>query len=239
MNIKHIGVIIPAKNEEQLLPRCLYSIFRAGELIPKSVKMDVILCVDSSNDNTLKIGQSIIRSQGTVLEINKTNVGFARKYATEEALRRYQGPLESFWLANTDADCEVPLDWLNNHLLWARQNIQALAGIVKVDSYAEHDNKVPLLFEKGYTIHNDGSHPHVHGANLGVRADVYKKIGGWNPLHTAEDHDLWNRLIALNLNVKSHAACFVMTSGRKQGRAPKGFADTLAALNELNNVSSR
>ena len=50
-------------------------------------------------------------------------------------------------------------------------------------------------FRETYEIRPDGSHPHVHGANLGVRADAYLRAGGWADLRTAEDHDLWRRLL--------------------------------------------
>jgi hypothetical protein len=39
--------------------------------------------------------------------------------------------------------------------------------------------------------YEDGTHPHVHGANLGIRADAYSDAGGWNDLTVAEDHCLW------------------------------------------------
>ena len=41
----------------------------------------------------------------------------------------------------------------------------------------------------------DGTHRHVHGANLGVRADLLDAVGGWRRLHTGEDHDLWQRAL--------------------------------------------
>lgn len=231
MKISHICVLIPAYNEEELLPRCLYSILEAALVIPRSVSVDIILCVDSSSDNTASIGKRIIGKGGAVLEISKKNVGIARHYATLEALKRYSGPLEGCWLANTDADCEVPGDWLETQLFWANKGMEAIAGIVKVDSYTEHEAQVPELFEKQYIIHADGTHPHVHGANLGIRADVWQAIGGWNFLPTAEDHDLWSRLKVSNPAIVSLAELFVITSGRKQGRAPHGFAGKVASYN--------
>ena len=82
-------------------------------------------------------------------------------------------------------------------------------------------------------IHPDGSHPHVHGANLGVRADAYLKAGGWSHVETGEDHDLWSRLTEAGLRRLSSSAITVLTSGRRVGRAPNGFAEALAAHNEL------
>jgi hypothetical protein len=81
-------------------------------------------------------------------------------------------------------------------------------------------------------MHGDGTHPHVHGANIGVRADVYLEAGGWTPLETGEDHDLWNRLSGSGCTKRSIAQLKVITSGRRIGRAPHGFAEALAAHNE-------
>jgi hypothetical protein len=73
---------------------------------------------------------------------------------------------------------------------------------------------------------------HVHGANLGVRADVYRRAGGLRDLRTAEDHDLWRRLIQLSARTVSTSRIEVVTSSRRVGRAPHGFADSLAAYNK-------
>jgi hypothetical protein len=87
-------------------------------------------------------------------------------------------------------------------------------------------------FRKSYRIEADGTHPHVHGANIGVRADAYLRAGGWMNLATAEDHDLWHRLQHQGERRLSDARLWVMTSGRRLGRAPMGFAAALAAHNE-------
>src|ERR1035438_132616 len=89
----------------------------------------------------------------------------------------------------------------------------------------------PQRFRLTYLIHSDGTHPHVHGANIGIRADAYLESGGWRHLMTAEDHDLWQRLHRGNHRRRSDASLRVVTSGRRIGRAPHGFANALAAHN--------
>jgi hypothetical protein len=103
---------------------------------------------------------------------------------------------------------------------------------VDVDHFTEHRTIVESRFRMTYQINADGTHPHVHGANLGVRADAYRIAGGWHALQTAEDHDLWRRLCAAG-NHLSDASLQVITSGRRVGRAPLGFAGALAAHNEF------
>ena len=235
MNAKnwHVCILIPACNEEKLLPRCLKSILVATAHLPSNVTADIILAVDSSTDHSAEIGNKFLNKNGVVVTLEKYNVGAARKLAATISLERYKGELRYCWLANTDADCKVPPNWLIKQIKLANQGYQAIAGIIKVDSFSEHGPSVPDKFKHTYTLHSDGTHPHVHGANFGVRADVYKQVGGWKELQTAEDHDLWNRLTNLKIVNIADSNVWVHTSGRLQGRAPHGFADSLASHNEV------
>ena len=228
----HICVLIPARNEEALLARCLQSVIVSGSTLENTATLDIIVAADSSTDRTTQIAASFLEEQGTVLSINAGNVGAARRLAARLALRRYSGPLRRCWLANTDADCIVPRDWLSEQLRLANEGIEAVAGTISVDSFEEHGPQVPGRFKSTYLVAGDGSHSHVHGANLGIRADAYVRSGGWADLRTAEDHDLWRRLSLAGAAKYSTKITEVITSGRRIGRAPHGFAEALAAHNE-------
>jgi glycosyltransferase involved in cell wall biosynthesis len=229
----HISVLIPARNEENLLPRCLFSIQEARRSLPANVTSDVIVVSDCCQDQTRTVAEMILEDSGLVLETDSGSVGSARAMAAAAAIKRCHGPLNRCWLANTDADCEVPTDWLVSQLNFAQQGFKAVAGIIDVDSFVGHQQWVESRFRLTYLIWADGSHPHVHGANLGVRADAYLAAGGWSQMRSAEDHDLWNRLHHGGHTGVSDAALKVITSGRRMGRAPAGFADALAAHNEI------
>lgn len=229
----HIAVLIPARDEEQLLPRCLRSVQLARQRLPRQVTSDVVVVSDCSRDRTQQIAEDILLSTGAVLCSEAGIVGCARALAARNAIERSRGvPANQCWLANTDADCEVPEGWLADQLAIAGLGFAAVAGIVDVDSFVDHDVSVEDLFRLTYRIDPDGSHPHVHGANLGIRTDAYLKAGGWSHLATAEDHDLWQRLQESGARLRSDASLQVLTSGRRVGRAPLGFADALAAHNE-------
>jgi glycosyltransferase involved in cell wall biosynthesis len=227
----HVSVLIPACNEEELLPRCIQSVLDATAMLPDPMTHDVVVVADSSTDRTAQIASEMLGRHGTVLSADVRTAGTARALAFQRALARYRGPLQRWWLANTDADCIIPPRWLIDQLRLASQGIEAIAGTVSVDSFAEHGPEVADRFRASYTIRPDGSHPHIHGANLGVRADAYLKAGGWTNLSTAEDHDLWRRLLTARSATVSTARIEVATSGRRMGRAPSGFADALAAHN--------
>ncbi len=228
----HVAVLIPARNEEELLPRCLNSVLAACSLLPPSFTSDIVVACDSSTDLTLEIAERILPGHGTVITTQAGVVGHVRGIATRVALKRYSGPLQRCWLANTDADCCVPKKWLVDQLALAQRGVDTLAGIIDVDSFEEHDPGVETRFRDSYLIHDDGSHPHVHGANFGIRADAYLRCGGWRELATGEDHDLWNRLRSVCSRRCSTARIKVLTSGRRIGRAPAGFADALSAHDE-------
>jgi hypothetical protein len=75
-----------------------------------------------------------------------------------------------------------------------------------------------------------GSHPHVHGANIGIRASAYLAAGGFRALATAEDHDLLAAVTRIGRPVLRAADITVQTSARRQARAPHGFGHLLRTL---------
>jgi cellulose synthase/poly-beta-1,6-N-acetylglucosamine synthase-like glycosyltransferase len=228
----HVAVLIPARNEELLIRRCLDSVLAARCLLPPSITSDVVVACDSSTDLTFELAARMLHGAGTVIRTRAAVVGHARALAARVALRRYVGPLQRCWLANTDADCCVPETWLLDQLGIADHGIDAIAGTISVDSFEEHPIGTAKRFRDSYIIHADDTHPHVHGAKMGVRADTYLRAGGWRGLATAEDHDLWNRLTGKAFRQHSTARVPVITSGRRRGRAPRGFADTLVGCGE-------
>jgi len=231
----HIPVLIPACNEESLLPRCLDSVKSACSLVSDWASVDIVLAVDQSTDLTRDIGERILNANGNnhgiVVSTDAGIVGRARALAAQVALERYRGRLDRCWLANTDADSYVPATWLRDQLDLAQRGVHAIAGTIDVDDFTGHASFVEQRFRRSYHIFADGSHPHVHGANLGVRGDIYVEAGGWGNITTAEDHDLWNRLGKLGARRVSVNHIRIITSGRRIGRAPQGFAGALAAHN--------
>src|ERR1700750_3268548 len=129
----HVAVVIPARNEELLIRRCLNSVLHACALLPSSVTADIVVACDSSTDLTFELAECMLADSGIVLTTNAAMVGHARALAARVALERHSGPLDRCWLANTDADCCVPKTWLVDQLAIAEDGIEAIAGIVSVD----------------------------------------------------------------------------------------------------------
>ena len=90
----HVSVLIPARNEEKLLPRCLESVFASLSLLPRCVTTDVIVAVDRSTDLTYLIAKEMTRGRGLAISIESGVVGKARAVAAETGDATLSGAME-------------------------------------------------------------------------------------------------------------------------------------------------
>lgn len=224
-----LGVVVPARNEESSIAACLESVLEALDRAGPTVRDSwVTVVADSCHDATAENARRMLRGCGSVLECPVASPGEARRLGVAEILTHFaETPYSQVWIANTDADTCVSLDWITCQLELADNGYCGVAGIVRVDTVAGLSRETLNALLASYTIHADGSHPHVHGANLGVRADAYVDAGCWSAIALAEDHCLWSRVRARGWPTAACSKTIVHTSGRLQGRATGGFADSL------------
>lgn len=238
--IDAVAVVVPAHDEAATIARCVRSVLHAIDNVggghvdggghtagDPSFEAIVVVACDRCRDGTAARARRALRQRGVVLEGAWTTVGEVRSAATTVALARLALPPDRVWLANTDADSSVAAAWLSEQLRLARAGWAAVAGTVHL-----HDATPRLAqqFSAAYPTNADGTHHHVHGANLGVRADAYLAAGGWPGLGLAEDHALIDELRRRGEPVVSSTAVRVHTSARLTGRAENGFAATLCRL---------
>jgi glycosyltransferase involved in cell wall biosynthesis len=222
-----VAIIVPARNEQKRIRRCLESLLLAIDA--SNVQQSaIVVAADRCDDDTVAKARDVLGVRGSVIEIDHGSPGASRRVGADVALDLLRSvPRNRLWLANTDADSYVPRDWIARQLDFATLGATAVAGIVEVDSFGRYGEGGRAVFRRHYDLHADGTHSHVHGANMGVRADVYLDAGGWRDLPAGEDHCLWRRVRERGWRVESSVASIVMTSGRLRGRARGGFADTL------------
>jgi cellulose synthase/poly-beta-1,6-N-acetylglucosamine synthase-like glycosyltransferase len=229
-----VGVVIPACNEEDSIVDCLDSIVRALDAAPAVDSSWIVVVADSCSGQTASLARQGLAGRGKVIECSVASPGTARRLGAAEVLTHFASRRQSdVWIANTDADSRVSSDWISHHLQLASRGSCGVAGIVRLTSIDGHDEAAVSEFLAGYVTYEDGTHPHVHGANLGIRADAYSDAGGWNDLTVAEDHCLWSRVRNRGWLTIACVSSVVFTSGRLYGRAMDGFADTLRRKLEL------
>jgi glycosyltransferase involved in cell wall biosynthesis len=224
--IKAAGVVIPAHNEEDLLPACLAAVHRAARRLT-GLPVHIVVVADACTDRTADLARE---NGAAVVEVGARSVGAAREAGVREVFGR-TWPLDpaEVWLATTDADTLVPADWLVRHLRYAAAGWDAVVGTVTVTDWAEHPPEIPPLFYEHYAT-APGTHSHVHGANLGFRAAAYLAAGGFSPSPTAEDHALVDSLTAAGRRILRTTEVDVVTSARRHARAPHGFGHLLSTL---------
>lgn len=227
--ISHIAVVIPAMNEDQTIGECLDSIYVAINDLRSSTRrnfvVSVVVVLDSCTD-----ASSVIAAQFddlTAVTVDFANVGRSRAEGIRVALDQLRSPRSATWIANTDADSVVPVSWLTNQIGLADAGTDVLLGTVE-----------PLATDltEAQSMAWHETHPHgravghVHGANLGVRASAYLRVGGFAPQEEHEDADLVERLRNISAEVIGSDAFPVVTSGRTVGRTPGGYAGYLRLL---------
>jgi hypothetical protein len=104
-----------------------------------------------------------------------------------------------------------------------------VAGTIRVADWSGRHPGARSLFRRRYGGET-GPHSHVHGANLGFSAAAYLRAGGVPDLTTGEDRALVAALEAAGSRVLRTRALTVVTSARREARAPHGFSDYLAGL---------
>jgi glycosyltransferase involved in cell wall biosynthesis len=192
----------------------------------------VVVVLDRCTDDSEQIAREHLGRDDRILEVGCANVGAARAAGVEHALTQSDLDPVTTWLAHTDADSEVPRHWLARHL-GASRGVDALAGVVRVADWTSHPAGARRAFVSAYGSMPVGRHPHIHGANLGVRASAYLAVGGFPPVACSEDHALWEALRDAGHRLRTTRRIWVSTSGRPIGRATGGFADTLVALDHV------
>jgi len=229
-DVAAVGVVIPAHDEEDLLPSCLAAVRLAAAPLA-GIPVHVVVVADACTDRTAGLARA---GGAAVLAIEARNVGTARAAGVAEVLRR-TGPVDpaTVWLATTDADTLVPPGWLTRQLSYAEDGWDAVVGTITVNDWRQYPAEVPPLFQQLYRTASPAggaAHPHVHGANLGFSAAAYLAAGGFGPARTAEDHALVHALAAAGRRVLRTTTVSVVTSARRRARAPHGFSQLLGSL---------
>ena len=212
-----IVVIIPARNEEQLIGRCLESVMAAAAFA--GVDPHITVVADACTDGTAEVARQFDGVH--VLEVDGANVGLARSVGVTWALRRAGAAASTLWIANTDADSVVPITWIAEHLELAAGGTDLVIGTVRPDFTDLTAEQVAAWTATHVPGKPNG---HVHGANLGIRASIYEAAGGFAPLAEHEDVDLVARCAPLTSAVVATDASEVLTSGRQFGRTDGGYA---------------
>ena len=224
MKTHSVLVIVPARDESALIGRCLAALETARDraiAAHPTLQVRTIVVADRCLDETAAIARGFTGVE--VLEIDAATVGTARQAGADHALST-ENPRRA-WLANTDADSEVPASWIIDQVALASAGADVVVGTVR-----PRFTDLSAAEAREWSATHVAGRPngHVHGANLGVRASAYAAVGGFQQLSEHEDVDLVGRLAGAGFRIAASDRGEVVTSGRRVGRTPGGYAAYLA-----------
>lgn len=201
-----ISVIIPAYNEELRIARCLESLTRQTT----REQYEVIVVDNASTDHTVETAERFKnRLRLRIIVEQRKGRGAARSAGFNAA----RGDI----LLSTDADTQVPPDWLDSLVSSVRDpHTIAVTGSCILSERSAFSNfffrKIHRFVMWIYALFT--GHYWLSGFNFAIRRDAYIRSGGFRPdLNALEDIDLGFRVAKLG-TIRYIALC-VKSSARR------------------------
>jgi cellulose synthase/poly-beta-1,6-N-acetylglucosamine synthase-like glycosyltransferase len=185
------SILIPARNEEKNIARCMESI---GQLNYPKQLLEVIVIDDFSEDATASV---VLQFKNVRLIQLKDSVQHPinsyKKKAIETGIEAATGD----YIVTTDADCIVPTDWLRN-FAWMieQQQIEFIAAPVAMKeelSFIKLFQSLDFLSLQGITAASVGAgmHSMCNGANLCYSKKAFAAVDGFKGVdHIASGDDM-------------------------------------------------
>lgn len=231
-SIDRVVVIVPAHNEEEHIELAMSAIgLSTGTCVP----VTVVVVADSCSDHTEQIVRARMQRVDWIdwhcVSTSASRASSARQAGLDHVTNDLLADVRSNRIAvlSTDADTVVPPDWISHHVRRLNNGADAVAGIIELAPSA----RIDLAYDDWWSEYTssfrpDGTHAHVHCANLSVRLDLLIAAGGFGHLDRAEDIDVWRRLHRLTAaRMRSDQSTVVRTSHRADGRVTGGFATAI------------
>ena len=259
--MRHCIVAIPTKDEAERLPACLNALAEQRDSSGRSLvpgAFGVAIFANNCSDGSAEVARSMALRLPFTIRI--FDASLLPHFAHAGGARRAAMDLAEAWLAErneerhgviltTDADSSVSPDWIANNLAAIDAGADAVLGRVVLD---EEGKLLPealhyrgalesayeaLLTEIAALLDPLDYNPWPHHATisvatLAVTSEAYRRVGGMPCVPLGEDKAFIAQLGRYDARIRFCPRIQVTTSGRINGRAPGGVADTLRLRSE-------
>lgn len=178
------SVIIPARNEEEIIEACLTSVLQ--QKYPADL-YEVIVIDDHSTDNTAAIIRNLQTQYANLHLIQLEDVlqgmqlNSYKKKAIEYAISKCHGD----WIVTTDADCIVTSNWLKTFAAFINERkcllVAAPVKFINTGSFTSIFQCLDFMTLQGITAAavNQNFHSMCNGANLAYNKIAFNEVGGF------------------------------------------------------------
>jgi cellulose synthase/poly-beta-1,6-N-acetylglucosamine synthase-like glycosyltransferase len=178
------SVIIPARNEAEIIESCLSSVLNQN--YPGNL-FEVIVIDDHSTDNTAAIIEAMQKQHANLRLIQLQNVlhGMQLNSYKKKAIEYAVGQAAGDWIVTTDADCFVSANWLMyfNDFINKSGDVFVAAPVKykNAGSFVSIFQCLDFMTLQGITAAsvNQGFHSMCNGANLAYNKKVFNDVGGF------------------------------------------------------------
>jgi len=233
-----VVVGIPVRNEVERLPRLL-SALAAQEGAPH---LTICLFFDNCDDGSAELVRDLAPTLPFTVATEccdagaPPNAGAARARAMAVAERLATGGT----LLTTDADSQPDPGWIAANLR-ALKSADIVAGRITRagDRGSDMHDRVAAYYDRLHALRRvldpvpweaRESHHWTSAASLAFRTATYRALGGFPPVPNGEDAAFADTAARAGQRLRRDAAAVVCTSGRRTGRAERGFAAALSRL---------
>jgi len=193
-----VSVVVPAYNEEKLLPLCLESLLR------QSYPCEIVVCDNNSSDSTYAIAK---KYTDKVVREHKQGA----LHAINSGVKSASGEL----IAITGADCTVPPDWVKNFVAHFRDP-EVITCYGPVDPLEDRHKRYFSMMNYAEKICiRTGLWFVIQGANVMMRKDLFARVGYFDPdVEVFEENGFFKKIRKLG-RVKFIARNPIKASGRR------------------------
>jgi glycosyltransferase involved in cell wall biosynthesis len=235
-------VAIPLRDEAQRIGRCLQALSR------QSVPADhVVLLLNNCTDGTAEVVKASPKAPHRLhvvecdLDGPSASAGVARALAMNHAASLIGDGV----ILTTDADAEVPENWIEANLKAIEDGADAVCGMAVIDPlealliplHLHEDDAREMEYGRlldeieSIVLPSPGDpwprHSEDSGASIAIRASMFRRVGGLPSIPSGEDRALIRTLRSIDARVRHDPNISVIVSGRTEGRAKGGMADTI------------
>lgn len=185
-----VSVVIAARNEESRILPTLKSLEKLNYPLDK---YEIIIIDDASTDNTASVIDSYANKHGNwklIRFANKSSELRGKKKALKEAINQAKGEI----VFTTDADCQVPPNWLQIMSEYFDNQTAMVLGHSPIKPGKGFWNKI-LEFDNLFSAIVGAAPTKLGfsltsvGRNLAYRKSIYQNVGGFDALKKFKSGD--------------------------------------------------